>query len=299
MTRWHQDDLAGRILSSEDGDNWTVICLPAIWEKPRLPEQYQTFSDYQKDMRLQGVFIQNVDPIGRAEGEALHPGRYPVEALQAQKVTMGSWGFSALYQQLPMPSEGGLFQRDWFKVVDGISGDLLTNRHVRIIRYRYWDFAGTDEDGDYTAGVRMAKVVTPVETLYFVEDVIRGQWSSGKRNEIVLNAAKSDGQAVKIWIEQEPGSSGKDSVRSVINLLAGYTVRADKVSGSKEVRAGPMAAQAEAGFVRVVRGEWNAAFINEMAAFPAGSHDDQVDAASGAFNKVSLAVTKKADSYQG
>lgn len=300
MTRWHEDDLAGRILSSEDGPNWTVICLPAICERSRVPEQYLRFEDYQTEMLQRGLWVDEVDPLGRAEGEALHPGRYPVEALNAQKVVMGSWGFSALYQQKPMPSEGGMFKRSWLPVEASIPRDLLDNRYTNVLRVRYWDKAGTQDAGDYTVGVRMAKVITPIETIFYIEDVVRGQWASGERDRIIINTAQSDGIDTYIGVEQEPGSSGKDATRSLINLLAGYKVSGDKVSGSKEIRAEPMAAQAEVGYVRLIRGEWNAAFLDEISSFPAGQHDDQIDAASGAFNKlVPMQPPKKAESYQG
>jgi len=71
-----------------------------------------------------------------------------------------------------------------------------------------------------------------------------------------------------------------------IRRLAGFIVHAETVSGAKEVRASPFAAQCEAGNVRLVQGGWCATFIEELISFPSGAHDDQVDAAAGAFNKL-------------
>lgn len=88
MTRWHQDDLAGRILASDDGPNWTVINLPAIAELN--------------------------DPIGRKEGEALCPERYDEKALLDIKNVMGA-SFQALYQQRPSAEEGEIFKREWWQ----------------------------------------------------------------------------------------------------------------------------------------------------------------------------------------
>jgi len=84
-------------------------------------------------------------------------------------------------------------------------------------------------------------------------------------------------------MEQEPGSSGKDTIATYVRLLKGYSFRGDRVTGSKEERADPFAAQAEAGNVKLLRAEWNRAYLEELEQFPHGKHDDQVDASSGAF----------------
>src|SRR5262249_33494224 len=122
---------------------------------------------------------------------------------------------------------------------------------------------------------------------------VRGQWSSGARDAIIKQTAERDAlryhHTVQTWVEQEPGSSGKDSARAAVRLLAGYSIRADKVTGCKEVRADPFAAQAEAGNVRLVLGPWNGAYLDELTSFPNGAHDDAVDASSGAFSKLALA----------
>lgn len=252
MTRWHEDDLAGRILSSAEGENWRVVRLPALAEEGDL--------------------------LGRAPGEALNPERYPVEELLKIKAVLGSWAFEALYQQRPMPAEGGLFKREWFsKFMDAVPAQVEA-------RVRYWDKAATAGDGDYTVGVRMSRA----DGVYYVEDLTRGRWSPGERDKVIKQCAETDPPGTQIWLEQEPGSSGVDSVQALIRLLSGYSVHADRVTGSKQVRAEPFAAQAEAGNVVLVKGYWNAPFLDELLVFPNGAHDDQVDAASGAF----LALTK-------
>jgi predicted phage terminase large subunit-like protein len=250
QTRWHEDDLAGRILADAGQGEWQIVKLPALAEEN--------------------------DPLGRNPGEALNPARYPVDELLKTRAVMGSWAFAALYQQAPMPAEGGLFQRQWFShfleaipaAVDG--------------RVRYWDKAASDGSGDYTVGVRMARQ----GGLFIIEDVIRGQWSSGERDAIILQTAQLDPPGTAIWGEQEPGSSGVDSARAFVRLLAGYPARADRVTGPKTTRADSLAAQAEAGNVVLLRALWNSSFLDELCAFPNGAHDDQVDGASGAFNKL-------------
>jgi predicted phage terminase large subunit-like protein len=252
MTRWHEDDLAGRILSSEDTGNWRIVRLPALAEAD--------------------------DPLGRAPGEALNPDRYPVEELMRIRAVLGSWAFEALYQQRPMPIEGGLFKREMFsKFVDAVPAQVE-------VRVRYWDKAATIDDGDYTVGVRMSRTE---DGLFYIEDVVRGRWSPGERDKIIKQCAETDPPGTQIWIEQEPGSSGIDSVQTLIRFLAGYSVHADRVTGNKHVRAEPFAAQCEVGNVILVKGHWNNAFLDELLMFPNGQHDDQVDAASGAFNKIS------------
>ena len=263
MTRWHEDDLAGRILSSGDVDNWRIIRLPAIAEEG--------------------------DPLGRRPGDALNPDRYPVEELLKIKAVLGSWAFEALYQQRPMPAEGGLFKREWFsKFIETIPAQVAA-------RVRYWDKAATAGDGDYTVGVRMSRTA---EGLFYVEDVVRGRWSPGERDKVIRQCAETDPPGTQIWIEQEPGSSGVDSVQALIKTLSGYSVHADRVTGNKQVRAEPFAAQCEAGNVVMVKGFWNNAFLDELLVFPNGQHDDQVDAASGAFSKLTTSIAGLAEFYK-
>ena len=92
---------------------------------------------------------------------------------------------------------------------------------------------------------------------------------------------------VRIRMEQEPGASGKDQIRFYQKqTLSGYDFRGDKATGSKELRANPFAIMAEAGKVKLLKGKWNKDFLDEIETFPAGTHDDQIDSASGAFNEL-------------
>ena len=262
MTRWHEDDLAGRILASEDGPNWTVVSLPALAE--------------------------DEDPLGRAPGAALWPARFDEVDLERIRTVLGTQSFTALYQQRPTALEGGLFKRGWFDIVQAVP--------VQVRRVRYWDKAGTDSDGDYTAGVLIAM---DGDGLYYVADVVRGQWSALERERIIRQTAELDGRDVPIWVEQEPGSGGKESAQATIRALAGWTVRAERVTGDKLSRAQPFAAQCEARNVKLVRGAWNAAYLDELTMFPNGRHDDQVDASSGAFAKLAKPPMRVARSFQG
>ena len=106
-----------------------------------------------------------------------------------------------------------------------------------------------------------------------------------------MQTAQADARRgeVETWVEMEPGSGGKESAENTIRNLAGYTVRADRVTGDKVTRASPLAAQAEVGNVELLEGAWNEPLLAEFQNFD-GVHGfaDQVDAASGAFNKLAL-----------
>lgn len=274
MTRWHEDDLAGRLLMDQ-GDQWTVLRFPALAE-----------SQEKRDMvnRRMGLSAGEPDPLGREPGEPLAPSRYSRQALDSIRVDVGSMVWSAEYQGAPTLPEGNRFKREWFQIVDRAPTDAR--------RIRYWDKAATEGAGAFTAGVLLAEK----DGIYWVEDVVRGQWSSYNRRQIMLQTAQRDGREVRIVIEQEPGSSGKDSVQSEIRMLRGFAVFADRPTGAKDVRLEPFAAQAEAGNVRLVRGAWNGAYWEELTAIPNGPYRDQADATAGAFNQ--LAAMLPAESQE-
>ncbi len=262
MTRWHEDDLAGKILASEDGPSWTVLSLPALAEED--------------------------DVLGRAPGEALCPERYDEEELGAIQRVLGL-SFYALYQQRPMPKEGDFFKRGWFEVVPEAPANVEG-------LVRYWDRGATKNDGDYTAGTLMGFS----GGFYYVMDIVRGQWPDDERDRMIRQTAALDRQTfgdVQIWEEREGGSAGKDAGRAFVKMLAGYPAFTESMSGkgAKDVRAEPFQAQAMVQAVRLVAGSWNQAYLEELASFPFGAHDDQVDASSGAFRRVNvrLAMAKK------
>ena len=172
---------------------------------------------------------------------------------------------------------GNLAKREWFPIVDAAPAQAR--------RHRHWDFAATAKsassgDPDWTVGTR----VSEASGVYYVENIVRSRVGPGAVEAIVRQTAELDGRAVAISLEQEPGSSGKLFSAVMIKLLAGWTVRAEPASGDKVTRAMPFFAQAEAGNVRLVRGPWCSAWLDEIAAFPMGAHDDQVDSASSAFS---------------
>lgn len=172
--------------------------------------------------------------------------------------------------------EGGLmFKREWFEVVDAVPAEA---RWVR-----YWDLAATDEkkadDPDWTAGVRVGEK----DGIMYVSDVKRTRSTPQHVEQLVAQTAALDGLATKIRMEQEPGSAGVGVVDHYTRrVLMGYDFKGIRPTGPKEVRAAPWSSYAEAGNIKLVRGPWCADFLDEVQAFPLGSHDDQVDALTGA-----------------
>ena len=142
----------------------------------------------------------------------------------------------------------------------------------------------TEGGGAFTAGVKVGKLD---DGRFIILDVIKGQWSAMRRERRILQTAQIDKIGVQIGVEQEPGSGGMESAENTIRMLAGYNCYADKVTDSKDVRAEPFAAQVEAGNILLLRAEWNKEFIAESETFPDGKFKDMVDAAVGAFQKLS------------
>lgn len=184
------------------------------------------------------------------------------------------------------PAAGLIFNRAWFSLVQAKPAEEQV-----VGKVRYWDKAGTDEkdnpEAAYSVGLLMS--ITR-DGAFYVEDVVRGQWSNLDRNKVMRHIAQLDGDGVSVWVEQEPGSGGKESAENSVRLLAGFDVHIERVTGDKLTRARPLSAQVEARNVRVVQAPWTHAFLEEMNAFPSGRYKDQVDAASGAFNKLSGAL---------
>jgi predicted phage terminase large subunit-like protein len=262
MTRWHDDDLAGRLLRSEEGPDWEVARLPALAETPEERDAWAA---------RHGRPLGAPDPLAREPGRALWPERYPEEALHRQRRLMGAT-FQPLYQQSPRPAEGGLFRRDWFPVVERAPDNLPW--------VRFWDCAAAvSRRSDYTAGALVGRSPAGV---WYIRDIVRGRWEYPEMKRVILQTAALDGRDVRIGIEDSAnGTATLQDLRREPGAghLAIVPLRA---AADKAVRAGAWASRAEGGLVALVRGPWVAAFLDELDLFPAGAYDDQVDAVSGA-----------------
>ena len=243
MTRWHPDDLGGRLL--ESSDRWRVLRLPALAEE--------------------------ADPLGRAPGEALWPAWEDAEALARKRLMLGERSFAALFQQSPRMAGGRLFGVKRLAV----TGTVLPGRSVRA-----WDLAASENGGDFTVGVRLCRGEGDT---YQVQDVVRLQGGPEAVVAAIRGTAEADGRDVVVGLPQDPGQAGRAQVAFLTARLAGWRVIASTESGAKATRAMPVASQVNAGNVSVLRGEWNRAFMEEVEDFPGGAKDDQVDALSRAF----------------
>lgn len=265
-TRWHEDDLIGRLLLNEShstaSERWHIVSLPALYEIETVDSFPQSCS-IEPDFRT-------------ADGEALCPERFPAKTLAHKRSQMGGYHFEAMYQQRPTAPAGVLFDVTKFEFVD-----VPPARVEQVVRG--WDKASTAGAGDYTAGVRMSR---DRKGVFYVEDVVRGQWNTANRDSIIRTVAEFDGYQCKVLGEEEPGSGGKDAAVFFVKNLGGFSVDTERATGSKESRADPFSSQVNAGNVCIVRGPWNEAFIEELRQFPRGRYDDQVDAASLAFRQL-------------
>lgn len=251
LTRWHHDDIAARALASEP-DAWTILSFPAV-----------ALED---------------DPLGRKPGQALWPERYDEKALERIKGVItrehGLASWEALYQQNPTPREGLFFKVDQLKIVDALPANL---RCVRA-----WDLAASQGKGDFTAAV---KIGVNGDGLWYVTDVQRGQWATDERDRRMRQLAALDDCRVRL--AQDPGQAGVDQIKALTRMLAGWPVTSERASGSKELRADAFSSQVNAGNVRLLKGDWNKEYIEELRTFPAGKHDDVVDASADSFSELS------------
>lgn len=254
LTRWHHDDVAARAIASEPGA-WRTLKLPALAEED--------------------------DQIGRQPGEALWPERFPAASLERIRDVMtksdGTYSFESLYQQNPTPREGAFFKVSNLEIVKAAPANLQLCRG--------WDFAASAGRGDYTAGVKIGQ---DRAGLFYVLDVQRGQYGPDDRDALLKQTAAIDGNETRIRIAQDPGQAGVDQAFRLTRMLAGYSIRSERVTGEKETRASGLAAQVNAGNVKLVEGRWNSALIEEFRQFPQGKNDDQVDAAADAFNELTM-----------
>jgi predicted phage terminase large subunit-like protein len=220
----------------------------------------------------------------RYQNGLFDPVRLSRSVLARMQTELGQFGYSGQILQDPIPLGGGMFKPERIKIVEHPPG---VDSFQKIVRY--YDKAATDGGGDYTVGVKMG---LHKDGSYWILDIIRGQWESDDRERQIVACAHRDGKSVRIGIEREPGSSGVDSVKDSVKRLSGFRVYPNLASGKKTLRADTFSVQVNAGNVYMVKGAYNAAYLEELAYFPNGKHDDQVDASSGAFSMLDKQRTR-------
>jgi len=252
MTRWHEDDIGGRV-QARDHAEWRIL-------------------------RLAG-FAESDDPIGRYIGAPIWPDWEDMSGLLSKRASMGERVWYSMYQQSPGTIEGGLFRCDRIDILS----DVPEVGNCRVVRA--WDLASTAATGvtdpDWTVGLKLLASLTG---RYVVLDIVRLRGSPHEVVATVVATAQRDGRSVSIGLPEDPGQAGKTQVAYFSGLLTGYYVTASRETGSKMTRAMPMASQVEARNLAIVQSKWNQTFLNELADFPDGSKDDQVDALSRAFS---------------
>ena len=215
------------------------------------------------------------DALGRAPGEWLWSDDAYGYSSELRKVyneyeaAGATRDWAALYQQRPRPLEGSLFKVGNISVLDAMPAGGIT--------VRAWDLAATAQTGtrdpDWTVGLKMTRLP---EGRFIVSDVRRLRGGPDEIEALIVNTAMQDGKAVKISLPQDPGQAGKQQVFYLTRKLWGFAVESSPETGAKETRAAPFASQVNVGNVCLVRGPWNAAYLDELAGFPSGIHDDQL-----------------------
>jgi predicted phage terminase large subunit-like protein len=196
-----------------------------------------------------------------------------LDAVERARLLEGNW---------EVTEKGGMFEQDWFDTVDHPPDDVT--------KLRFWDLAATAEakgkDPDWTVGA----LVGLSGGRYYVLDIQRMRGTPADVERIVKKTAEMDGTGVRIWMEQEPGSGGVNTIDYYARgALVGYAFKGVRSTGTKVERARVFSSACEMGNVRLVKARWNKPLIDECVQFPKGGHDDQVDAISGAITH----LTKK------
>jgi len=210
----------------------------------------------------------------------MDPRRLSEATLRANFKALGEFSYAGQFDQSPVPRGGAMFKPDRIQI------DVAPNDAFFVMIIRYWDKAGTQGGGAFTAGV---KIGLDKKDRFWILHVVRGQWSMDQREATIKQTATLDGYAVFVWVEQEPGSGGKDQAYYTVKNLRGFNIKVDPVgssSGNKVTRAGPFADQVNGHNVFMAKGDWNKDYIEELRFFPASKYKDQVDGSSGGFNKL-------------
>lgn len=248
-TRWHQEDLIGRLIrhmNDGSGDKFMVINYPAIAEH---------------------------DEPHRKVGEALHPERFSLERLQSIRQTIGSRDWSALYQQHPVPDGGAVFKLDTYKRWNDTN---LPPKFDRLIGS--WDLTFKDaKSSDYVVG----QIWGTKGIDYYLLDQVRGQWDFTKTLEVFVQLAKKY-PSVNRWLIEDKANGS-----AIISMLKKHIhgVTAITPTESKLERAYSVTPMIECGNVYIPeKASWLPAYEDELLSFPAGAHDDQVDSMTQALN---------------
>ena len=263
MQRLHKEDPTGHLLEKAK-KRIHHICLPG---------QIRDFKEQLNPPELAQFYVDDL----------LDSRRMSWKVLEEMEADLGQYGFMSQVGQNPIPASGGMFKTDMFPIIQ-----RMPEPHEILKTVRCWDKAGTAEQrikstsagGAYTVGIKMHLLRNGKR---LISDVKRGRWSTEERETVIQATAEADGRNVEAYIEQEPGSGGKESAENTIRNLAGFVCIARIPKGNKIHRADPYSVQVNNGNILLLQGQWNKEFIDEHRDFPFSRYKDQVDAAGGAF----------------
>lgn len=287
QTRWHEDDLAGRLLreAADGGEQWTVVSLPALAERSAdtpvrtdaaAASGHASNIDDDNDRHAGGTGVGDKsvpappDPLDRAPGEALWPERFSAGYFERLRERRGEFYFASLYQQRPVPAEGGVFKREWFRFIVERPPDGLKWK-------RGYDLAiSTSRTADYTATFRVA---FDASGYLYIDGGCRRRIGFPEQKRLISHYIRTER-------DTEHGIETALHGRAFMQELHsdarhhGRRFRGVDARGDKLRRAGTWLTAAAEGRIRLVRGHWNRAFVDEVCSFPHGKHDDQIDAVS-------------------
>jgi predicted phage terminase large subunit-like protein len=263
VTRWHEDDLVGRLLkkSKEDknADQWDVVEFPAIRDE-RVCEE---------------------DP--RSIGEPLWPEKFPLTELVAMKAVMGSREWSSLQQQTPITEGGNIVKRDWWKYYDELP--RMPDEWIQS-----WDLTFKESGNSYVVGqVWMRKGANK-----YLVDQFRQRIGFVETISAIQTMTHKWPQAGRKLIEDK--ANGPAVIDALKNKISGIIPISPE--GSKESRANAVSAQIESGNVWLPRNAiWVHDYIEEWAAFPNGADNDQVDATTQALKKLDISGIERMERF--
>ncbi|MFH1052708.1 MAG: phage terminase large subunit [bacterium] len=273
MTRWHEDDLCGRIIANntiitpDDYFKKNISLLDDSWILAKLP-----------------AIATEGDCIGRSPGEALWSSRFPIKNLKNAEKRMGSYLFSALYQQSPSPASGNIYQRkhfryftenDEFYFLEAMGQDYDTKKTIAkqyCSTFIVVDLAVTlKQSSDFT--VLLVFKTTPQNDILVVD--IERQKCEGANHKNIIKRMNDKWTPLMIGIESNQYQT------ALIQELQkeGFSIKSLRADKEKKIRALPMQARLEAGTVFFpLKASWLHDFEEELLMFPNATHDDQVDA---------------------
>ena len=322
MTRWHEDDLAARVLKNDGNLNVCMDCGKYIphdrkpemcpkcggprgkWKTLSFSATCETQDDRDLGNKSLGLPDGLPDLLGRTTGISVAPSRFTAKFYYKLKFEVGDLVWNAEYQQHPSPPKGDMFKVGRIEIVDAYPlesfGGQLINQASRESKrqdltivgakncIRFWDLAATEQtdpgDPDWTIGALLG--LEKGTNITWCLNIIRIRGTPENVQEMVKSTAMIDGKRVKIRIEQEPGAAGKKVINDYKRVLVGYDVEGVPATGEKSVRATPLSIQVNAGNVRMLEADWNTPTMAVLRVFPHGKHDDDVDAMSGSFNEL-------------